>query len=536
MTTVPRVADVIAATLAAAGIRHAFGMPGGEVIAFVDALERAGVRFVLCRDETAAAIAAAGAAVISGAPGLVVTTLGPGVARAVNGLADAMQERAPVLIVSGVVERRLRARYTHQVIDHPALLRAVVKASYEVDADDPGSIVTRAMTLALRAPMGPVHLDLAPDTAAASSERVAASAARPVRPGFSPDAAALSPVLDRLATARRPLIVAGHEVARAGADVTRLAETMGAPVVTTYKAKGVVREDHPLALGAAGLSPLADRLLAPVVGRADAVILLGYDPIEMRAGWLDPFDRDAFCLEISQERPDHAMHRVDARLELHPKQGTEALLGQLRPAEGWPVGDIEVVRASLHAAFAPRAAWGPDRVFAVLQEMVPQTAIVTVDSGAHRILFSQMWRAMRPLSVLQSAGWCTMGAAMPLALGAALSAGDVSVVAVVGDGCFELTLAELATLRDAGVGVTVVVLQDESLALIALKQGQSGLPLRGVALGRTDYVRVAAGFGCRAVCAPSAPTLRQALDAALMSPGLDVIVCPIDPADYVDRF
>ena len=101
-----RIADTVARSLAAAGVRHAFGMPGGEVVTLIDALAEARIRFVLARHETAAAIMGAGAATVTGAPGLLVTTLGPGLANAVNGIADAAQERMPLLVVSGVVERR----------------------------------------------------------------------------------------------------------------------------------------------------------------------------------------------------------------------------------------------------------------------------------------------------------------------------------------------------------------------------------------------------------------------------------------------
>ena len=163
-----RVADTVARCLAAAGVRHAFGMPGGEVVTLVDALAEAGIRFVLARHETAAAIMAAGAAAVTGAPGLLVTTLGPGLANAVNGIADAAQERVPLLVISGVVERSIRARYTHQILDHAALLRPLVKASFEIEAEGAAAVVARAIALAMAPPCGPVHLDLSPAVAAAT--------------------------------------------------------------------------------------------------------------------------------------------------------------------------------------------------------------------------------------------------------------------------------------------------------------------------------------------------------------------------------
>jgi acetolactate synthase-1/2/3 large subunit len=162
----PRVADRIARVLKQASITHAFGMPGGEVITLLDALEEAGVFFVLARNETAAAMMAAGCCASSDGPGLLVTTLGPGLANAVNGIADAWQERVPLIVISGVVERGIRARYTHQVVDHRALLAPLVKGSFEIEPLGAEATIARAVRLALAHPRGPVHLDLSPQVAA----------------------------------------------------------------------------------------------------------------------------------------------------------------------------------------------------------------------------------------------------------------------------------------------------------------------------------------------------------------------------------
>src|SRR4051794_11066019 len=161
-----RVADVVAQVLRRAGVEWAFGMPGGEVVTLVDGLQAAGIRFVLARNETAAAMMAAGNATVRGAPGLLVTTLGPGLANGINGIADAAQERIPLIVISGVVERSIRTRYTHQIIDHAAMLRAVVKASFEIEPEGAAETVLRALAIATTAPFGPVHLDISPVTAA----------------------------------------------------------------------------------------------------------------------------------------------------------------------------------------------------------------------------------------------------------------------------------------------------------------------------------------------------------------------------------
>ena len=160
-----RVADVVAGTLANYGARQAFGMPGGEVVTLIDALNKAGVEFLLTRQETGAAIMAAGYAAATGRPGVLVTTLGPGLANAVNGIADASQEHVPLIVLSGVVDRAVRGRYTHQIIDQSAMLRPLVKGCFEVDAVGSAAITARAIELALAHPMGPVLIELSPGTA-----------------------------------------------------------------------------------------------------------------------------------------------------------------------------------------------------------------------------------------------------------------------------------------------------------------------------------------------------------------------------------
>ena len=535
-----RVADRLARAFYAAGIRFAFGVPGGEVVTFVDALQKAGIAFVLARNESAAAMMAAGASAIGGAPGLLVTTLGPGLANAVNGIADAAQERAPLIIVSGVVERPLRARYTHQVVDHAALLRPLVKASFEVEPEGAEAVVARALGLVAATPCGPVHLDLSPSVAAAvvarPPERVAVAVHRLARLGA--DDPGVLALRARLEQARRPLVIAGLEALRSGAGailgeaVTRYA----IPLVTTYKAKGIVDETLQLALGGAGLSPAADAILLPLIREADCLMLAGYDPIEMRAGWLGALGDGARICEITEAAADHGMHRAALRLVAPVGPALDAVFAGLVPRAIWQGGAPAKAKAALAARFKGPGRWGPHQVFEALQDALPAGAIVTVDSGAHRILLSQRWQARRAPSLLQSAGWCTMGGAIPLAIGAKLAAPSRLVVAVLGDGGLEMTLGELGTLRDQRLPVVVVVLQDESLGLIELKQRQAGLARAGVALGPTRYDEIARAFGGHGAAVRDAAAFDSELAAAPARKSFSLIACAIAVDDYVDAF
>jgi acetolactate synthase-1/2/3 large subunit len=537
-----RVADLVARTLYSHGVRLAFGMPGGEVVTLIDALEKAGIRFVLCRHETAAAIMAAGASAISGAPGLLVTTLGPGFTNAINGIADASQEHAPLIVMSGVVEHGLRGRYTHQIFPQAALAAPLVKGAFEIEAKGAAATMARAVRLANRAPMGPVFVELAPDTAAASAPdtETAIAPARRHAPALAADSEAIAGLASLIANAERPLILAGLEAMRDGSGeaLRHLMERGHIPLVTTYKAKGIVDEMQPLALGGAGLSPLADKELLPLLKAADLALLVGYDPIEMRTGWLDPFAPDGEAVEITACEPDHGMHSATMRIEASPRLVLEALQKHdWRPqARSWPDGEPAAARERLAALFASPPAWGPHAVIDGLEKTLPPGAVVTVDSGAHRILLSQKIRIRAPFGLMQSAGFCTMGAAVPLAAGVKIARPDLPVVAVLGDGGLEMGIGELATLRDQGAPVVIVVLQDESLALIELKQAQAGLQRSGVALGQSKFEDIGAAFGGNGRRVNSREAFESALSAALHEACFTVIVCEIQVTDYAGKF
>ncbi len=506
----------------------------------IDALGRVGIRFLLCRHETPAASMAAGTSTVTGAPGLLVTTVGPGLANAVNAIADAAQERVPLIVVSGVVDHDIRHRYTHQVLDQAALLRGLVKGSFEIEPTGVGATVARAIELATTPPFGPVHLDLAPGTAqeAAGSADEIRSPAQTECAGVHYDDVAVNSLAKLLTNSQRPLVIAGFEAARegAGAAVHTLCKRLQAPLITTYKAKGLVDETQDLCLGGAGLSPLADRSLLKVVRRADLVLLVGYDPIEMRPGWLEPFGSQQTVVEICAHPYDHAMHRCDHRLLGPIADSIDALAQAVAPGQRrWRQGEPEAARQCLMNSFGSPHDWGPHAVIEVLQDVLHEDALVTVDSGAHRILLSQKFKVRRPLGLLQSAGFCTMGVAVPLAAGAKAAAPHRTIVAIVGDGGLEMGLGELATLRDEGLNIVVVVIQDESLALIELKQKNMNYERSGVGLGKTRFEDIATAFGGHGVRVAARDAFAEELARATQREQFSLIVCQVEASDYVDR-
>jgi acetolactate synthase-1/2/3 large subunit len=523
-------ADVIATRLFEAGVRHAFGIPGGEVLTLVDALERAGIRFHLTRHENAAGFMAEGAWHASGAPGVLVATVGPGIANALNVVENARQDRVPLVVISGMVDPAEAMSYTHQVFDHGAVLSRITKASFRVPDGAADVTVAKALRIALSGRPGPVHLDL-PIAVAATEQDV--TRARPHLPALpaAPWGEGVATARARFASAERPLILAGLDVINEPGGPSALrafAERHSIPVATTYKAKGVIPEDHPLSLGGHGLSPKSDALVLAALDEADCVIAAGYDPIEMRLGWRDPWDPGK-AIEFAHAGNEHDMHHAALSWVCAVAGGLAMLEEGLAPKPGW---DHAPHRAALLEAFAARGDWGANVALSELAAALPEDALVTADSGAHRILLSQLFFCRRPRSFLQSTGLCTMGCALPLALGHKIAAPGRPAVAVMGDACLEMVIGELATLRESRLPVVIVVLVDRSLALIEKKQRAMGLQNAGVDFERTDFAGIARLHGGRGVTVAGPGEIGPAMEEALAAERFTLIEVEIPRRAY----
>jgi acetolactate synthase I/II/III large subunit len=528
-------ADIVGQALALAGATHAFGIPGGEVLAVIDGLDHAGIRFVLVKHENAGGFFAEGLWHVSGTLPVLVATLGPGVANAVNVVANAMQDRVPLIFLTGCVDATEAETYTHQVFDHQAMLRPVVKASFRLAPGAVGATMAKAIAVATSGQPGPVHIDVPIGVAEAVTAEGPPILAAPLRPGLPP-AADLVAVRSLLATARTPLAIAGVDAVNEGAGpaITAFCREHGIPLVTTYKGKGLMPETDPLSLGGAGLSPRADKVLMPLMAQADVILLLGYDPIEMRIGWRDVWHADQTVVEVTPVLRTHGMHRVDHTLP----GGLAETLPALRHAASprWPDGQIGMARTALAGLFVGPAEWGPHAVFRTLRDALPPDTIATADSGAHRILVSQMWTSFAPRQMYQSTALCTMACALPLAAGARIGRPDVPVIAFMGDAGLEMGAGELATLRDLRLPVILCVLVDESLALIELKQRGSQRKNLGVDFGGTDFPALARAFGGIGVWVDDADTLRAEAAAALQRDTFTLIAARIGKGAYDGAF
>ncbi|UWQ38714.1 thiamine pyrophosphate-binding protein [Leisingera aquaemixtae] len=536
MTETLRAADVLARRLFEAGCRHAFGMPGGEVLTLVDALTRSGIAFHLAKHENCAGFMGEGVHHADGAPVILVATLGPGALNGVNVVANAHQDRVPMLVLTGCVDAAEEQSYTHQVLDHRAVFTPITKATFRLDAEAADLIADKAVAIATEPRNGPVHIDVPISVADAPAgdrnvRRAPASAT-------APSGEALAQARSWLAAATRPVAVIGLDALQenAGPALRAFLEKHQIPFITSYKAKGILPENHPLCLGGAGLSPLADKHLLPLVREADLLLSIGYDPIEMRPGWRNVWDVNTQnVIDIAPEANTHYMHQAGLNFLTAIAPTLAALSEGTEPRGTWPTGRPAAVKSALADAFPQDEDWGPAGVIAECRATLPPETLATADSGAHRILLSQMWECSEPRGLIQSSGLCTMGCAVPMAIGRKLAQPERPVVSFSGDAGFLMVAGELATAAELGAAPIFVVFADASLALIELKQRQRQLASGGVDFAAHDFAAMGRAFGGNGVTVTNRTDLRAALQDALKAEKFTVISAVIDRGGYDGR-
>ena len=534
-------ADLIAQRLFDAGCRHAFGIPGGEVLSLMDALDRVGIQFHLVKHENAGGFMAEGTYHATGAPAILLATVGPGVVNAINVVANAWQDQVPMIFLTGCVDAAEAESYTHQVFDHTKVIAPISKASMLAADGAVDVMIDKALAIATSDPPGPVHIDVPIGLAGRESKRSGYPRYTKPSPTVPADGFDLTRARDAIANAIRPLMICGVEVLHHGAadTVSEMARRLSIPTLTSYKAKGVITEDDPLALGGHGLSPKSYKLLKPLIDDADVIILAGYDPIEMRVDWRhawQPGIEGKTVIEVSAQPNRHFVHQADISFVCDVGAGLRALTDGLNGKPTWADGKALKMRESLKAAFPTNEVWGPAAVIDAARQAFPKHGFAAVDTGAHRILLSQQWTCYGPRTLVQSSGLCTMGCAMPLAMGHKIANPDAPVIAFTGDAGLEMILGEMATLRDMKLPVVTIVFVDESLSLIELKQRANSQNNVGVDFGGTDFAAVAQAMGGNGVTATSRETLMSAIEAGLNADTFTVIACPIGRKAYDGRF
>ena len=502
--------QVIAHELKRLGVRHAFGMPGGDALPLLDALLDVGIEFVLVRHEGSAGFMADAAAQLTGAPGVCISTLGPGMTNLVSGLSGCLLDRAPVVAITGQVSEQLVNVYTHQTLDQKAILASVVKRYVTLSEQN----AWREVALTLRhlhlGRPGPVLLNLPGDVARAEQPAVFQEN-WPVQKPAGP----VQPI-----SGSRPVVLAGLAALQAGLDLDRLQM----PVLTTYKGKGLIDERSPWYAGSFGLSTTADAVHKGLVEQADAVIAVGLDPVELRPQWLPGWPADT-PVHVFDDDPPH-----DLTAAITTAQGLQNL-SSVTPCTGWAEGEVAAHRAHWGPLFEEDS-FGPATAIRAIQAGLPADAVVALDVGAHRITASHVWRSQRPNELLQSNGLSSMGYGLPAALAAKLSLPDRVCVSLTGDAGLWMAMGELGIAQERGLDLVCVFLADNSLALIEHKQRRMKLRRTGVRFENPDTLALAHAFGGIGHVCVNAEQATHAVRDAVAQGGLHLVEVRIDEEPY----
>ena len=526
------IAELLADALAAHGVSRIFGVPGGG--SSLDVMEAAAgrsIEFVLTRAENAAVMMAAATADLTGTLGVALTTKGPGVANAANGVACAALDRSPVMLITDGFTAQESGYVTHQVFDQAGMLAPVAKASSRLETEDVAAEIHGLIELAKTPPFGPVHVEIA----GAHGRRLVAGSMAGSNPG-NPRADSAEDALTRagelIRNASRPVIVAGLEARVVGVaqQLKVMAEALRCPVLTTYKAKGVLADQNEQVVGIF----TSGKAESECVGKADLIVLVGLDPVELLR---IPWRYDSPVVDIGEVR--HPVHYVEPAAGVYgPIAAALARLNDGLPVSRWRLSEIADLRRRLAARleYPDCAGLSPQQVVELAARAARNAGVsprIAVDAGAHMFSAMAFWPAARPHDVLISNGLATMAYALPAAIASALHEPQRPAVAFTGDGGLLMCLGELSVAVQQAAQLVVIVFNDQSLSLIDIKQQQRGLLERGVRWPAPDFATVMEGLGGRGYRVDNARDYHAAVAEALTEEGPSLIDARVNPEGYL---
>lgn len=513
--------QALVAALVAHGVDTVFGIPGTHNLEIYKHLATRGVRHIGTRHEQGAGYAADGYARTTGRVGVAVVTTGPAVLNALTAFAQAWSDSVPVLLVSPGMPLRhpaLGNGLLHEARDQQAAFATVGAASLRATSvEEVPTVVAQAFALMLQGRPRPVHLEIPLDVLAEVADLGAHPGARPVvLPRSVPAAPVLADAVQRIGAATRPVVLAGGGAKGAVAELQAFVEVLGAPVVTTVNGKGVLPEDHPLALGAGVHLPSVRAL----VEDADVVVAVGtelapadlwYGPLPLE-GKLVRIDVDPVAL-VTNARPEVAVVG-DAAVALSSL--TKALEGRDLAGPSTGAGrDVAAWRETKREeARAEGAEWL--EVVEALGPVLPRDIVVGADN-AMACYYGAMTNlaTYTPGSFLFPAGFGTLGYGLPAAIGAKVADPDRPVLAMLGDGGVMFTVQELAAAADLGLALPVLVVDNSGYGEIRNEMVDRDDPVHAVTFGGTDFAALARSLGCHGVTLDDVSGLGAAVTAAL---------------------
>ncbi|MEQ8347660.1 MAG: acetolactate synthase large subunit [Sneathiellaceae bacterium] len=530
--------DLFVRALEAEGVEHIFGLPGEENADVMISLLDSRIRFVLCRHEQAAAFMADAYGRLTGRAGVCLATLGPGATNLVTGIADAHLDRSPVVAIVGQAETERLHKESHQNMDTVSMYRPITKwAQTVMRPENVPEIVRKAFKLAETEKPGPCLVELPEDVAAAETHGEPIQPDKVRRPAA--DWQAVDEAVALIVQAKNPIILAGNGAVRkhAARQLRRLARKTGIPVINTFMGKGAVPRGDQHSLFTIGLQGGDHANLA--IDQADLVIAVGYDLVEYaprawdRSGNKAVLHIDYTPAEVDRDYPvtvEVVSDVADALWQIN-----EAL--NRKHGDRLPLHDIgrwSQLRRTILDDFAmekddPGFPMKPQKILWEVREFLGPSDILLSDVGAHKMWVARYYQCDEPNTCLISNGFCSMGFALPGAIGAKFARPDAKVLAVCGDAGVMMNIQDLETAVRLKLNVVIMVWLDGEYGLIKWKQ-QNHFDGRhsDLAFNNPDFELLAKAFGCWGKTVQSPQELLPALEEAYLQPGPAIVAVPVD--------
>ena len=531
-----KASDLLVRCLEAEGIEYIFGVPGEENADFMMSLESSdSIRFILTRHEQGAAFMAEVYGRLTGTPAACLGTLGPGATNLITGVANANMDRAPMLVLTGQGASTRLHKESHQVMDVVAMFEPVTKWARTIwHPDNIPEIVRKAVRLARSEKPGACLIELPEDVAKLETDTDPMLPYRFRRP--VPDDSIVDQAFERIRLAKRPVILAGNGCVRrrASKQLRIFCEKTGIGVISTFMAKGCVDMDADYCLYTVGLQ--AKDIVSCALDAADLVITLGYDMVEYHPRLWNP-DRSKKIIH---------MDFLPAEIDEHYHPSTEIigdlahtlwmLNERLNMSEG-TVFDFDRQDASrqamaeelsMHKDDDTQGCIRPQKVLWDVRQVMGPKDILLSDVGAHKMWIARHYQCHEPNTCLIPNGFCSMGFALPGAIGASLVYPERRILSICGDAGFLMNVQEMETARRLNSNIVVMIWEDHAYGLIAWKQQNEFGHHTELDFGNPDWMQLASAFGWSGHHVENSRDLPATLETAFAESGPSLLVVPID--------
>jgi len=535
------ICDFIAKYLKKRGVKQVFGTPGSDTINLINAFSDQGINYVLTHHENTAAYMASTYGEITGVPGVVIVTKGPGITNLASGIASAHLDRRPIIVFSAIIDPELLSKNPHQEVPLVAFGGLITKLSEEITSANVTTLLDRAYNVAIDPRPGAVYLPISPVQAIAEidiDDSEIDGIITSTNKSRAIDKKSLDKANDLITASKKPIIVAGvgSVASKISDELLSFIHKINAPACVTLQAVGNIPCNDALYLGMYGWfgTPIDEMLK-----EADLIITVGLD------GWdiIRPYKSKVPIISIDDaDVNDRTFQPVSVGLKGNMAEtlnSLQNLLGERGTDLGWLkkardcFDKIHNFELGISSEYRESSGIAPQAVYKEIRKVVPEETIIAADAGAHKSLASQAWLTNLPLKYFVSNGLSPMGFSLGAAMGAKMALPKAPVISFVGDGGFLMYAGELATWKRLDIAMIQVIMVDNGLTQVKSKQLKKGYNTESTSFEKIDYKKIVESFGIDAIEAHSVPELVDGIKKALKLDKPVSIIVKLDGSEYL---